>query len=134
MRLRALAHLASMRPSESAASALVRERFATLRLLHTAALASGVAGPLLLVADHRCDVGRAVAAANGVTDPRDVCLFTANEAGFLASFATSTPEKVAAMRRAVAALPVAGEDAMRVIVFTGGNMTFLPYTLTAKAA
>lgn len=134
--LRRLSDALLPHPSEAMASALVREHFDAIRVAHRAALARGLRDPLLLVTDPRCDFARAVCASNGVATPTDVCLFTTTADAMLASFGTSTPEKVAAMRRALDGLPAASAESVRLVVFTGGDMTFLPYLLTAtpKAA
>jgi hypothetical protein len=119
---------------ESAASALVRAHFRDLWIGHTALLATSAELPVMILADNACDFGREVCAVNGVTEPVTPCVFPSTEAKMLDALAQSSPETIATMRRALAALPPASETCMRIVVFTGGDMIVLHYLHTPETA
>ena len=134
MRLRTLLRGLVKPPKEAAASTLVRGHFHDLWTAHTLLLVSGEVDPIVVVADHARNFGRAVCAANGIADPDRPCVFGSTASKFLRSLSESPAETVTALRRAIAAQPPASETCMRVAVFTGGDVVVLHYLHTKEPA
>ena len=121
-------------PPEAAASAIVREHFHDMWTRHNLLLLSGERDPVIVVADHACDFGRAVCAANGIADPIKPCVFGSTVDKFLDSMSESSVDTLVTLRRAIAAQPKASETCMRVVVFTGGDVAVLHYLHTPEPA